>query len=135
MVAQSETQKVLMQQQKEILDLMKTSQTDMTASTVDSRPTCTNSINDDLNDESNDAGSERDSDSGECKVHTKKPKPVMSGGLSVGHSVPLKLKKTIWKHKYVNFNVLLNPHNNDLSYTLSLDSKTSSGKHTLKFQS
>ena len=125
MVAQSETQKVLMEQQKEILDLLKPSKTATTAST------CTSSINDDSNDdESNDAGSKNDSDSGECKVRTKKHKPVMSGGLSVGQSVPL---KKIWKHKYVDFHELLNPHNNDLSYTLSLDSTTSSGQLSLNF--
>ena len=65
-VAQSETQKLLMQQQKEILDLLKIPKTDMTTFTVEPRPTCISSINDDSNDEeSNDAGSESDRDSGD----------------------------------------------------------------------
>ena len=55
-----------MQQQKLFLDLLKIPKTDMTAFTVEPRPTCISSINDDSNDEeSNDAGSESDSDSGD----------------------------------------------------------------------
>ena len=82
-----------------------------------------------------DDGSSEDSSSeseGEVPITYTKHKPVVMGGLSVGHSIPHAMKKKIWKHKYIEFSELFNPHSHQ-SYTLTLGKDTT--KPTLNFTS
>ena len=72
---------------------------------------------------------------GECEVTYAKQRPVLAGGLSVGQTVPMKIKKKIWKKQFVDFSELLNPHSPSHTYSCSLDTDLASNKPTLAFTS
>ena len=61
---------------------------------------------------------------GECPVQFNSQRPVFSGGLTVSQSIPQKIKVKIWKHKYIDFSDLLNPHASPEAYTVSLNSNS-----------
>ena len=105
LLEQGTQQKLLMQQQQQILDLLQQGPS-----------TCAN--DNDKEQQSNNSSSDSESESeGEdmekqVQVRLGKPKarPVYSGGLSVSSAVPNKVQKRIWKQQYVDFQDLITPH-------------------------
>lgn len=86
--------------------------------------------------EGSNSNSESDSDSeseGECDITLESDRPVRSGGLSVLDSVPRKLKRKIWKAKYIDLALLLDPDTPD-DYDLSLGTEAGSNKPAIKFK-
>ena len=58
---------------------------------------------------------------GECEVTVVKEsfRPKLSGALQIGSTVPFKLKKKIWSHKFVDFADLLDPLTSKNEYSLA----------------
>lgn len=137
-------QRTLVEQQKQILELltkqnnslesqeanevvMTAPDAEQTYDTLDH-----DALDHDIDLETSDQESANDSD-GECMVTFAKPTSAVSGRPSVGTSVPLKLKKKIWKHKYIEFSSLLDPHSVSQSYTMPLGKSIAASKPTLNF--
>ena len=136
---QSIQQQQLINQQQKLIELIQsnTNQNQKNgkikkSSTATSRDS--DSDSESMSSESDSAQSESDTESiGECKVTYTKKKPSISGALSVGQAVPNKLKKQIWKNKYVDLADLLHPHGTNHMYTLSVNTNNFSSTPALNF--
>ena len=118
----------IIKQQAEIIKSMKTP--------TPLQPHSSESTATDSESEDSDSNSISDSESeGKCSMQYTQHKPVISGGLSVGHSTPHKLRKKIWEQKYIDFSDLLNPHTNHNTYSLSLSTSSFTNKPDINFTS
>ena len=78
---------------------------------------------------------ESDTDSeGECVITVERHQlpPKLSGTLSIGSTVPFKIKKKIWAHKFIDFSELLDPLANKDEYSLAFSKVGSSPALSLR---
>ena len=138
-IEQQSIQQQLINQQQKLIELFQSNTNQnqkkekiKKSSTATSRDS--DSDSESMSSESDSAQSESDTESiGECKVTYTKKKPSILGALSVGQAVPNKIKKQIWKNKYVDLADLLHPHGTNHMYTLSVNTNNFSSTPALNF--